>query len=341
MPDMSSDQIRDIAVRCVEGFFNDKVPLSAGLAKEASAGDLNLEQIKRASEVANTVCQLKLMQLSEDKTIEFPLCKVAEVMATLCLPDATSEGSGLAKQASVEESEIVGPIPSLEKYAGLELSAHERTLNFIKEASVEAKVLEQLEDRALIVKEQLMKVAQQVEKDPKWLDKLSSVHSDNFAELSLLVSGATAAPRDFGNHAMFKEADLKAVKTMSDLYKEARAIVAETSRRRGLQKRAEDLSAELTKEAFLGSLAGAGANLAGRAIGGIGRLGGKAALGVGLGAAGLVGKGALNSLGFGKPSPAGKLAGAVAVDSLSHIASGGVGYAKNGETKNVWDALQS
>ena len=48
MPDMSSDAIRDISVRVVEGFFNDKVPLSVGLAKEASAACMNHEQIKRA-----------------------------------------------------------------------------------------------------------------------------------------------------------------------------------------------------------------------------------------------------------------------------------------------------
>jgi hypothetical protein len=326
MPDMSSDQIRDIAVRCVEGFFNDKISLSAGLAKEASANDLNLEQIKRASEVANTVCQLKLMQLSEDKTVEFPLCKVAEVMAEICMPESTD----LFKQASVE---VEGGEPVEPQFTASEVSGHERTLHFIKEASVNVKVLEQLQDRAIVLQAQLLKVAGEVKADPSWLDKMSSINTENFAELSVLVSGSVAKARDFGDHVMFKEAELKKIKTMAELYKEARSIVSETARRSDIQKRAEELTQELTKEAFITSLAAGVGKLIGSTMRSTGR--------VFAGTLGTTGSVARSYVGIGKsPSRAQKIGAAVALDAGGHLMSGGMGTSKNGAPKDVWDALQ-
>lgn len=327
MPDMSSEQIRDIAVRCVEGFFNEKTPLSQGLAKEASAYDLNLEQIKRAAEVANTVCQLKLMQLSEDKTVEFPLCKVAEVMQAICVPE---EGEGFAKQASVTVE--TAPATGVE-YSASEISEHEKTLHFIKEAAVNERVLEQMQDRAIVLQSELVKVASQVKADPKWLDKLSSIQPENFAEMSILVSGQKMEARDFGGHTMFKEAELKTVKTMAALYKEARELVVEMSRRHEMQKQAEEQTYGLTKQAFLGALA----NAAGAVLGGGARLAGSAALGTAKAGA----KAAGRAVGVVKKGgPAGALMGAAALDSVGHLSSGGMGTNASGTSKDVWKALQ-
>ena len=337
MPDMTSDQIRDIAVRCVEGFFNDKVPLSVGLAKEASAFDMNLEQIKRASEVSNTVCQLKLMQLSEDKTIEFPLCKVAEVMAAICVPEAIEASSlnELSKQASFGPPSPEGMSHTV--YNDLVLNDHERTVMFIKEASQSAKELSQLQDRAIILQSQLTKIASEVKADPAWLDKMSSISTPDFAMLSVLVSGSVSKPRDFGGHSMFKEAELKQVRTMAELYKEARQIVAESSKRQGLQKRASDLSSEMTKEAFLGAVAGGLGRAAGSVAGAIG----KAGVGLATGAAHLGAQGFKGAFNIGKPGLGAVIGGTTVMESLGHLSSGGVGYAKNGAPKDVWEALQS
>ncbi|HET8686060.1 MAG TPA: hypothetical protein VFM18_05270 [Methanosarcina sp.] len=91
MPQFSSDQLRDISVAVVEDFINNRVPLSEGLAKQASMNDLNSEQIQRCVEATNTITQLKLMSVAEDRTFEFPLCKYAEVMVHATFPELDKE----------------------------------------------------------------------------------------------------------------------------------------------------------------------------------------------------------------------------------------------------------
>jgi hypothetical protein len=346
MPDMNSEQIRDIAVRCVEGFLNEKTPLSVGLAKEASSNDLNLEQIKRACEVANTVTHLKLMQLSEDRTFEFPLCKVAEVMKSI-VGTAPEAGEPIEKAASV--------VASGDGYAGPEFSTHEKTLFFIKEAAANEKALELLNDRAIVLQSELTKVAAEVRKDSAWLDKMSSVKTDNFAELSVLISGAKADRRDFGEHCMFKEAEMKQVNKLAELYKEARALVAEMATRQQMDKQAS----ELTKEAMFGAVARGIGTVAGKVMAApfsaaaktigspimagvknlnnklVGTAAGKA-VGLSEKPLTLAQKGTSKAVKVGAP-----VAAAAAVDSLSYRMSGGPGYHSNGASRDVWDALQS
>lgn len=335
MPDMTSEQIRDVAVRCVEGFLNNKTPLSVGLAKEASANDLNLEQIKRACEVTNTVTHMKLLQLSDDRTIEFPLCKVAEVMASIVAP-GTEKRAASGKQV-VANSQL--PNECQEKQASAHeafaFSDHEKTLHFIKEAAVNEKVLESLNDRAIVVQSELVKVASEVRNDKAWMDKLSSViaiHDDKnnrmqdlYPSLSVLISGEPSERRDFGGHHMFKEAELKQVNKLVALYKEARSIVAEKAKRTAMCKRAEDLSQEMTKQAFFTGAA--------RAVGsGLG----KATVGLGIGAAAVTGFAAKKAV-KAVSSPVGM---AVVGDSMTHAANGSAGITRNGAPKDVWDALQ-
>lgn len=329
MPDMSSDQIRDLAVRCVEGFLNDKVPLSVGLAKEASANDLNLEQIKRACEVTNTVTHLKLMQLSEDRTVEFPLCKVAEVMHSICVPEIADRG--VEKVASVQT--ITSPIS--EPSSAFEFSDHEQTIHFIKTAAANEKALESLQDRAIVVQSQLVEAASEIKKDVAWLDKISCViaqfdDQDNrwqemFPQISTLIAGSPASRRDFGGAMLFKEAELKQVKGFVELYKEARSLVADLSKKRELCKRAEDLNSAMVKQAFVAEVGKAIGKGLGGAIATPAKFMAGAALKTGKRAAGLV------TTGVGS---------AMAMDALQHAGSGGAGFARNGASKNVWDALQ-
>ena len=96
MPHLSSDQLRDISVAVVEDFINNKVPLSHGLAKQASVHELNSEQIQRCVEASNTIAHLKLLGVAEDRTFEFPLCKFAEVMQHAAAPDL-EKSAGILK----------------------------------------------------------------------------------------------------------------------------------------------------------------------------------------------------------------------------------------------------
>lgn len=348
MPDMSSDQIRDLSIKVVEGFLNEKTPLSIGLAKQASANDLNLEQIKRACEVANTVTHLKLMQLSDDRTIEYPLCKVAEVMAHICTPSG----------ATIEKSAAVIETPSAQEFTPTEMCGQEQTIHFIKQAALNERALSDLTDKAIVVQSQLVKLASEVSKDPVWMDKMSCVDSENFAELSTLISGKPTTPRDFGGHSLFKEAQLKQVTALSELYKEAKQIVAETSKRSELCKRAEDLSTGLTKQAFMGALARGVGSAIGKTVAAPFGMATKAVTKPVIGGVKNVWNAATEtSVGKALNAPkasvstsqrlsakaakgAAPVAATVAADSYGHQLNGGPGFNTSGTSKDVWDALQ-
>lgn len=309
MPNMSSDQIRDISVRVVEGFFNDKIPLSQGLAKEASANDLNLEQIKRATEVTNTITHLKMMELSKDRTAEFPLCKTAEVMVAIVTPQEIEQNE---KVASLTESE--------QSYIPSEISTHEQTVQFIKEAAANALVLSQLEDRAITLQDELVKVASEVKKDKDWMRKLSSVDvGPHYQELSVLISGEASEPKDLAKFSLYKEAELKKVKALSELYKEAQRLVSELSIRRDLDKRAETLEQTLVKEAFIGKMIGKGLGQVVKQTSNVAKKVGVKAFSEAKSGVGI----------------------ATGADALTYHSIGGAGKSINGNNKDVWDALQN
>lgn len=98
MTTVTPDTLRDISVKVVEGFLNDKVPLSIGLAKQASENQLNPDQIQRCVEASNTIAHLKLMESAADRTFEFPLCEYNHVLAEIAQPGITKE-AGLADYA--------------------------------------------------------------------------------------------------------------------------------------------------------------------------------------------------------------------------------------------------
>ena len=101
MPNMSSDQLRDISVAVVEGFINNRIPLSQGLAKQAEIHDLNSDQVQRCVETTNVVSHLKLLGMAEDRTFEFPLCKYAEVMHYAAAPNIEKSAGVLDKFRNV------------------------------------------------------------------------------------------------------------------------------------------------------------------------------------------------------------------------------------------------
>lgn len=261
MTQVTSDQLRDISIRCTEQFLNKKVPLSQALAKEASAHSLNSEQIKRAVEATNTVAFLKVASMSSDKTVEFPLCKYSEVLQGVSLPDLEKEAALAIRAADKEISGILGDAESFANSV-MEKAASEMSTMFgagdlkralVKEAAMNKAVLESLKPEADLIAEKLVKAAQLLGQDDRWLDKLAHVVSGQDHEvLATLVSGKTLPARDFGGHLFIKEADLRVAKTVANLYKQAQDISRELRKREGLQKRADEHIASLTKEAILG-----------------------------------------------------------------------------------------
>lgn len=459
MPNMSSDQLRDISVAVVEGFINNRIPLSQGLAKQAEIHDLNSDQVQRCVEVSNTVAHLKLLGMAEDRTFEFPLCKYAEVMHYAAAPDIEKSAGVLDKfrnvgkavsntvkdiagkgQAGANLSAAKNNVAKAEEYmahakdpsvlkhdplakriltemaredmgkakSGLEaatpleaaarkraglhatgavagagllgtagylgvqhyknrrdasgfqekrafeepqthmFSEHETRVMFIKEASANNRAVEDLEGRAAFVREKLIKEAAALAKDERGLDKIAcAVASYCVPALTSLVYGASKQVRDFGagKDLMFKQAELKQVLTLQELYKEARELSVELSRRRELQKRAAEKTAHMSKEAF--SLAGIASGIGGAIGKSIGTLGGTAArvAAAPVVAAGGAVKGVFNpkaKLGFGAKAMRVVGGGGATIGMNSMMLEHNPGINKvTGKSKDVWDSLQS
>jgi hypothetical protein len=243
MTSISSEQIRDIAIRTVEQFLNNKVPLSQGLAKEASAAQLNSEQLQRAVEATNNISYLKVLELSTDRTVEFALCKTAEVMQHIAVPDGLQEKVASAMNPEMVKQAAVIEGPTSAEYSGHDWSENEVLVNFIKQASTNKAALESLKMESLNVGENLVKAAAVLKKDAKWMDKLACVSDGvEYKMLSLLVDGTMPEHRDLKDLGLFKEAELKSFSSFAQLYKQARQITREMTERAELQKRADDMS---------------------------------------------------------------------------------------------------
>jgi hypothetical protein len=241
MPSITSDQIRDISIKTVEGFLNHKVPLSEGLAKQASSLQLNSEQIQRSVEATNSIAYLKVLTLTDDRTIEFPLCKYAEVMAKVSLPES-SQGyaTTITKSASLGKS-----VPS--SFTSTKLVDAEQRVLFIKQAAINDAQLQELKDRATTILPEMIKAASAVKADSQGLEKLATVTSGlEFSALTKMAFGETKVYSDSG---LFKQAELKQVIRLSDLYKEARLLQSSISEKQALSDRSA-----LLKVAFLGAM---------------------------------------------------------------------------------------
>lgn len=340
MPLITSDQIRDISVKAVEGFLNNKVPLSEGLAKQASLLKLNSEQIQRSVEATNSIAYLKVLELSSDRTVEFPLCKYAEVMATIAVPEGVIKSAGLTKMDPESKNESgtldVSFVPD-----DAEINVH-----FVKQAALAEAELQALRDRSITIVPELTKVASQVKAESQGLEKLATVSSGkDFAVLSALVYGAKKEHNDIG---LFKFAELKTVHKLKDLYKEASELQTAIK-----EKQAQVDKAALVKEAFL-------AGAIGRVAEGFGSGLGRVVGGIVSKPLNVLGKGVKNST-MNTVNKAGDFAkkqmGLPVMPRAQKVGigavAGGLGMAAmdatmyspgvnrdTGTSKNVWDALQ-
>ncbi|MNK09991.1 hypothetical protein D3C87_280010 [compost metagenome] len=346
---ITSDQIRDLSVKAVEEFLNNKVPLSVGLAKQASAAELNSEQIHRAVEATNSIAYLKILSLSDDRTVEFSLAKYAEVMTHVAIPS-------IEKVASAGQESTGNCVTQEPEYTGPEFQTNEKLVHFIKEAAVNKQALETLELESINVTERLIKSAAEIKKDSAWMDKLASVTSpEEFGPLAVLVSGEKQEYRTLKDLGLFKEAQLSQVCQFSELYKQARQIVREMAERSELQKRADEIN-RAQRAMFrnpLNTAAGSVAKGLGRAVGTVAAAPGKA-LGAGVRGVKNSIKTKVNQMSGGAKPTVGQV-GKATTSTLGSVAKG-VGFAggaafdaamynpgkdsSTGRSNDVWDALQ-
>lgn len=239
--------IQDIAVKTVEGFLNNQIPLSVGLAKQASAYELNGDQIQRCIEASNSICYLKMLQLGTDRTVEFPVAEYNDVLSHVAVPD-------MDKSASVTPAKAVSVFskPSLnmgafEKAANVtdyydSLPEHTKSIMLLKEAQTNKRAIEELEVQSNILSEKLVKVAKEVSKDPQGLNKIASLSEEHdFKRLSVLVSGEVKPFRNLSDMGIFKEANMSSARSLCSLYKEAQELMTEMVERREMAKCAETM----------------------------------------------------------------------------------------------------
>lgn len=257
MATITPEQLQKLSIKTVEGFLNDKVPLSIGLAKEASALELNPEQIRRGVEAVNNITYLKILQVSPDRTVEFPLCKYAEVISELGIQDFPSAylQDNVEAEALVEKVAQAEPAkPSLEGVPEFRIQGR-----LLKEATIIRRDIEELEVKATHLRDDIVSTLSAICQDESGMDKLASVcTSHEFAPLSVLLTGRVAIPTNMPK-GFFKEASLKTVNSLRELYQDARALSTQLNEKKASLERIENL----VKQAFVGTTA----NLVGRGVG--------------------------------------------------------------------------
>lgn len=227
--EITTDQIRDIAVKVTEGYINEQISLSEGIAKQASMMELNSEHIKRAVEASNQVAYLKLLSMSKDRTFEFPTAKYEDVMGHMVHPldSAPVMPQSANNSTQAETSDATYDPPLAEKQAmarHLTLQHHAR----IKEIEIEkAAVLMNIGD--CLVK---------TRKEELFLEKLAEVaNEEDFPKLVKLASGKNASEVVLRKH-IFRDEELNGAKELMGLFKKAQELLKETEEKIGLDKTA-------------------------------------------------------------------------------------------------------
>ena len=259
MTQLTVQDLQDIAVKCVSGFFNDNVPLSSGLCKEASDRGLNSDQLKRAIEATNTLAHLKAMQMSADKTGEFEVADYGTILKMASLPEgfkppatdsaqpvSTHPETGLDKQA-----ETCVPEQTSEEI----INAFNRA-NFIKLASNAKRRLDNAMGDSVWVKEALLKQANSVKSDPYSLEAMSVIEDNDevFSKMAKLVWGADEPKNrlDFAKDVKIPKESLEKAANFRGTFLQATELVKEIQTLKSVTEIDKDHRTEFEKQAFLG-----------------------------------------------------------------------------------------
>ena len=254
MATITVQDLQDIAVKCTSDFFNHEIPLNKGLAKLASEMHLNSDQLKRAVEAVNTLTYLKSMEMSSDKTSEFPVADYREIVKEACVPE------GLAKEAKVQtDAQAPGPLQTVPKqYEDLALSAQEKMAYFVKEASANRRALHDATEQMEVVTADLLKLAKEIKNDPNGVRELSasSLSDAKFTKLAGLIFGGQVKRIDYAGFIQ-KSASQGKVESFIKLYDTASHLHSEIKRRSDLDVAAKNIE----KTAFITGAVAAGGKM--------------------------------------------------------------------------------
>lgn len=334
--DMTPEEIRDCAVKTVEEFINNKIPLSEGIAKEAQVNEFNPEQIKRVIEASNSIAYLKLLKEASDRTFEFPVANYEEVMGHLALPEdklIVDVSDPMELNVPMEENVDKKDLGMFTEKCASEYSTDELEL-FLMKASIRNKAdLEKLADRKIEIMLEMEDSMNKIKSQSFVLEKLAEVaDEDLFNKLTPFFGLEKKAEEGI----VFQNKDLNEVRRLVELCKEAVAVKLSQDEKEGFDKRAFDIISGMASASKVG---------VGKVVGGF-------STAIGKGVAPIINKGTYRA---GTALGAGVLAGpALAAKGVAtlgkHMGAGGVlnsALAVSGassykpKNEDVWKALHN
>lgn len=296
---LTNDKLQSIAVNCVTQFLNKEASLSQAVSKQAQALELNPEQTKRVIEASNTIAHLRQLEKAADRTFEFKVADYNEVMADMCVPPAV-EKTAAAKEPEVKEA--VAAVVQMDSISPVSLLSSEYFQKSAERTTQEQNFL--IEKEMYRVKSQLEKMAtdkvelqlslasatDKVHKDPRALEKIACVISDEPTQNKMLK--LCGIEKRAAENLVFTNKDLAGVNKVYDLYKQAVAMLDEEAKMKYFADRAYKHLYE-KKAGIIGDALG---SVAGGITGAIGWMG-KKVLGGGLSAAKSVGNAIIHNPG--------------------------------------------
>jgi len=259
MANLTVQDLQNIAVNATTEFLNNKCSLNESLAKQASDRGLNSEQLKRAVEATNTLTHLKTLELSLDKTAEFPVADYKTILKMASVPDSGPEegdesGFGFfGKQASTEAAS------SWDLSVDVEVSSSQAKHHLLKFASANDRQIELLQGQLEVTSKRFLEKVAQLKADPQAHEFLSASSATDleYTLLSKSVFGEVKPRCNFAE-GMFKSASLRSTEELIYMIKEAQVIREELRGRLKDKERADASIVTLTKQAFLeGTVRGA------------------------------------------------------------------------------------
>lgn len=250
--DTTPEEIRDCAVRVVEEFVNNKVPLSEGIAKEAQDNEFNPEQIKRVIEASNSIAYLKLLKEATDRTFEFPIAKYAEVMGHVALPkNRLILDVGDPKEPCVPMEESVNKLDlGMFSKQAQEYSTEELELFLMKESIRNRAEIEKLAHRKVEIMLEMEDSLNKLKKGSRGIEKLAEVADETLYGLLAPFFGLEKKAEE---GVVFMDKDLNEARRLVGLCHEAISVSNLEIEKLAFDKRAASILGGIASSAKAGT----------------------------------------------------------------------------------------
>jgi hypothetical protein len=246
----NTDSIKNYAVQAVTDFVSNGTSLSQGIAKIASAEELNPEQIKRVVEASNTIAHLKLLSSSSDRIFEFPVAKYEDVLGHMSTPstpftdpskDVSEHSDAFGGSSHNENTKYASTRPELETYTAKAIIA---TKAYIEKLAYDK------QEKMLEIEDSIKRL----QKQDHPMEKFAEVCGE--AEFGMVFGMEKSA--NLNTKLVFEDKELGEARKLVGLIKEARELIKIAEEARGFVERGSET---------LGKALGSGASKPFKAVG--------------------------------------------------------------------------